>query len=66
MKKQKAKELIAQFGPNAKYVVLEIIEALKITTGHLTIKRLLEHQELEMDFEYWRDIKAEIEKIQSN
>lgn len=64
-KQQKAKQLIAQFGSNAKYVVSEITEALKITTGHLTINRLLERQELEMDFEYWKDVKEEIERIQN-
>lgn len=65
-KEQKAKELITKFGPNTKYVVSEIIHALKVTTGHLTINRLLERQELHDDFIYWRDIKEEIEKIQSN
>jgi hypothetical protein len=64
-KEQKAKELIAQFGPNAKYVVCEIVEALKITTGHLTINRLLERQELQMDFQYWKEVKEIIEKVQS-
>ena len=44
---QKAKELKAQFGANAKYVVCEIVDALKVTTGHLTIKRNLERQELQ-------------------
>jgi hypothetical protein len=60
----KAKELQAQFGSNAKYVVFEIIEALKITTGHLTINSLLERQELQMDFDYWNKIKTELEKLQ--
>jgi len=58
--KVKANELKAQFGDNAKYVVLEIIEALKVTTGHLTIKNNLERSELNDDFEYWRRIKAQL------
>jgi len=62
---QKAKELKAQFGENAKYVVCEIVDALKITTGHLTISRLLERQELQDDFNYWSDVKKEIEKKDS-
>lgn len=44
-------------------VVSEIEEALKITTGHLTIKPLLERQELQMDFEYWENVKTEIKAI---
>lgn len=59
---QKAKELKTQFGTNAKYVVSEIINALKITTGHLTIKNHLERTELQDDFNYWNDVKQEIEK----
>jgi len=62
---QKAKELKAQFGDNAKYVVSEIVDALKVTTGHLTIKPLLERQELQMDFDFWSDVKSEIERIKS-
>lgn len=63
---EKAKELRAQFGDNAKYVVSEIVDALKITTGHLTINRLLERQELQMDFQYWKDVKSELEKYQGS
>lgn len=59
---QKAKELQSQFGDNAKYVVSEIVEALKVTTGHLTINRKLERQELQDDFNYWKDVKKDIEK----
>jgi len=58
--KVKVNELKAQFGDNAKYVVLEIIEALKVTTGHLTIKNNLERSELNDDFEYWKQIKAQL------
>lgn len=65
-KQTKAKELIAQFGSNAKYVVSEIIGALKITTGHLTINRTNEQLDLQDDFNYWKDVKEEIEKIQAN
>lgn len=63
---QKARELKAQFGDNAKYVVSEIVDALKVTTGHLTIKPLLERQELQMDFEYWADVKKELTKDEKN
>lgn len=63
---QKAKELKTQFGDNAKYVVCEIVDALKITTGHLTINRKLERQELQDDFNYWKDVKSEIEKHQGS
>lgn len=58
----KAKQLMAQFGDNAKYVVSEVIDALKITTGHLTIRRELERQELMDDFNFWKDVKKELEK----
>jgi hypothetical protein len=63
--KDKAKELISAFGSQAKYVVLEVIDAIKVTTGHLTINRALERQEVLDDLNYWRDIKTEIEKLQS-
>lgn len=61
---QKAKELRAQFGENAKYVVLEIIEALKITTGHCELRKL-EWHEVQQDFNYWKDVKNELEKSES-
>jgi len=59
--KQKARELQAQFGYNAKYVVCEITDALKITTGHFTIKNHLEASELNDDFNFWKDVKSELE-----
>ena len=40
----------------------EIIEALKITTGHCTL-RLLDRQEVQSDFEYWQEVKQEIERL---
>lgn len=61
---EKAKELRAQFGDNAKYVVCEIVDALKITTLHLTINRTLERQKIHNDFIYWKDVKNELEKPQ--
>ena len=62
---EKAKELKSQFGDNAKYVVCEIVDALKITTGYLTINRNIERQELQDDFNYWRDVKNELKKSES-
>lgn len=75
--KQKAEELftkmyasnqphtfdIAPSKRGAIVLVDEIIEALKITTGHLTINRLLERQEVQMDFDYWELVKKEIDKL---
>lgn len=46
----------------ASLCVDEIIKALKTTTGHLTLKRLDEH-EVEKDFDFWKDVKKEIEKL---
>ena len=40
----------------------QIIEAIKITTGHCTLRRL-EEQEVEMDFDYWDRVKQEIQKL---
>ena len=36
----------------AKFCVDEIIEALKITTGHCEL-RILDQQEVQSDFDYW-------------
>ena len=46
----------------AKYVVEEIIEALKITTGHCELRRL-DQQEVQSDFDYWDKVKAEIDAL---
>jgi hypothetical protein len=54
---QKAQELKTQFGDNAKYVVSEIVDAIKMTTGHLTIVKSLERQELQDDFNFWLNVK---------
>lgn len=43
--------------------VEQIIEALITTTGHLTINRLLEQQELQMDFDYWNNVLTELNKM---
>ena len=40
--------------------VNEIIEALKITTGHCELRRL-DQQECEMDFAFWDRVKSEID-----
>ena len=46
----------------AKYVVDEIIEALKITTGHCELRRL-DQQEVQSDFDYWNKVKTEIDAL---
>ena len=61
-KKIKAQELRAQFGHDAKYVVYEIIEALKITTGHCTLNNL-DWEEVRSDLMYWRGVEDEIEQL---
>ncbi len=40
----------------------EVINSLKITTGYLDL-RLNERQEVQMDFDYWENVKQEIEKL---
>ena len=40
----------------------EVIEALKITTGHCQL-RLIDYQECLKDFYYWQQVKEEIEKL---
>ena len=46
----------------AQFVVDEIIEALKITTGHCELRRL-DQQEVQSDFDYWNKVKVEIEAL---
>lgn len=46
----------------AQFVVDEIIEALKITTGHCELRRL-DQQEVQSDFDYWNKVKAEINAL---
>ena len=48
--KEKAKELRAQFGDNAKYVVLEVMDELKLIGK-------------ESRLPYWWSVKIELEKI---
>jgi hypothetical protein len=47
---------------NALICVDEIIDALKITTGHCELRRL-DQQEVQSDFDYWRKVKVEIEAL---
>lgn len=42
--------------------VNEIIEALKITTGHCELRRL-DQQEVNKDFDYWDRVKLEINNL---
>jgi hypothetical protein len=44
---------------SALITVDEIIEALKITTGHCELRRL-DQQEVQSDFDYWNKVKTEI------
>ncbi len=46
----------------AQFVVDEIIEALKITTGHCELRRL-DQQEVQSDFAFWEQVKTEIEAL---
>lgn len=46
----------------AKYVVDEIIEALKITTRHCELRRL-DQQEVQSDFDYWNKVREEIDAL---
>lgn len=73
--KQKAKELTDKIlksqGSSKLYpadkntailMVNEIIDALKITTGHCELM-LLDWQEVQSDFAFWEQVKTEIEAL---
>lgn len=47
---------------NALICVDEIIDALKITTGHCELRRL-DQQEVNSDFAFWDKVKTEIEAL---
>ena len=47
---------------NALICVDEIIDALKITTGHCELRRL-DQQEVNSDFTFWDKVKTEIETL---
>lgn len=72
---QKAKELVESFLNHqrgeenialaqlaAKECVKQIIEALKVTTGHCTLRRL-DYQEVQMDFEFWEKVHSHIDSV---
>ena len=40
----------------------EIVEALKITTGHCELRRL-DQQEVHSDFAFWEQVKTQIEAV---
>jgi len=40
----------------------EIIEALRITTGHCTLRKL-DEQEVNSDIRYWEGVKKEIDLL---
>ena len=52
--KEKAKELRSQFGDNAKYVCLEILDELK-RNPHYIYKRI----------EFWQSVKIELETLKN-
>lgn len=69
----KAKELIDKFssvglqqrdeGIQCSLIcVNEILDSLTITIGHLTLRKL-DRQEVHSDFEYWKQVKKEIEQF---
>lgn len=47
---------------NALICVDEIIDALKITTGHCELRRI-DEQEVNSDFVFWDKVKTEIEAL---
>ena len=47
---------------NALICVDEIIDALKITTGHCELRRL-DQQEVQSDFAFWDKVKTKIEAL---
>lgn len=47
---------------HAEITVQKIREALMITTGHLTLRKI-ELAEVEKDLEYWSEVDREIEKV---
>lgn len=63
---QKAKDYIARFGEmRAKMCVEEIIKALDITTGHMSLKRN-DRLEYQSDIDYWNDVIKNIEQNEFN
>jgi len=54
--KEKAIELRSQFGENARYVCLEIIDTLKQIPESLVIPRHIK---------YWQEVKQELENLKN-
>lgn len=50
------------FKRNALIAVDQIIEALKVTTGHLDLSRS-DVNEVAKDIMFWQDVRKEIEKL---
>lgn len=71
-KAQQAKELVKKFWESTASIdvskkcaivcVETLLEAIKITTGHCTL-RSLDFQEVQMDLNYWEGVIAEIKNI---
>ena len=62
LKAQGSKKLYPTDRKIAMLMVDEIIDALKITTGHCELRRL-DLQEVNSDFDYWKEIRSEIEAL---
>jgi len=59
---RKEEEIIADTKKCGIIQVDAIIQALEITTGHCEL-RTLDYHEVQKDFQYWNDVKNEIEKL---
>lgn len=62
LKAQGSKKLYPTDRTTAILMVDEIIDALKITTGHCELRRL-DLQEVNSDFAFWEQVKTEIEAL---
>ena len=62
LKAQGSKKLYPTDRTTAMLMVDEIIDALKITTGHCELRRL-DLQEVASDFAFWEQVKTEIEAL---
>ena len=62
LKAQGSKKLYPTDRTTAMLMVDEIIDALKITTGHCELRRL-DLQEVNSDFAFWEQVKTEIEAL---
>ncbi len=61
-KSQGSKKLHPTDKTTSLLLIDEIISAIEITVGHLTLK-INDRLEVNNDVQFWRDVKKEIEKI---